>query len=256
MIPYETVLAPSPGYESHYLKANSPDGQRAFWVKHTLTSLRDGTRRMQLWRVRFIRGVPPEIWTAEVDPTVLGEGPTIVAPGLTFGPSHAKGPSWDLQWSGGTPIIHLPRPLYRLPTAKVLTPAAGAIFSGAVGDWTIHNWVGLRGHNWGRRHTHRYTWLAASEGVPLEGFIAQPRPRWPTIGALAGARRKLWFASLNAGRFEFGGVVATAAPEDFVTLDYLSPEGGTTPCRCTKFADVTVDGRLHSRSGELEFMGF
>lgn len=258
--PYETVLAADrPLYESHYLKANSPDGARAFWVKHTLTVTTSGARHLQLWCVRFTRGAPAEVWTEtrSWDGLARGDGPRLAAADLDFGPGHARGPSWDLRLSGGAPVVHLPRALYAawLPTTKILSPAAGARFDGAVGDWTVDGWIGLRGHNWGRRHTHRYTWLAVSDGpAPLEGFVAQPRAGLPTFGVLAGERRRFGLGTFHADRFDLDGVVATAPPEAFVTLDYLSPDGGTTPCRCTKFAEVHVDGALRSRDGELEFM--
>jgi hypothetical protein len=258
--PYETIISGGrPLYESHYLKANSPDGRRAFWVKHTLTVMRDGRHVLQLWLVRFTRGEPAEVWseTRNWDGLSLGAGPRIQSGDLDFSAVHARGPRWDLRMAGGTPVVHLPRFLYAgwIPTTKILSPAAGCRFDGAVGDWNVEGWKGLRGHNWGKRHTHRYTWLAVSDGpAPLEGFVAQPRPGAPTFGVLAGERRRFGLGTFHPDRFDLGGVLASAPPESFVTLDYLSPEGHTTVCRCTKFAEVYVDGKLRSRDGELEFM--
>lgn len=259
--PFETVVAGDrPLYESHYLKANSPDGRRAFWVKHTLTVLHDGRRVLQLWLVRFTRGEPAEAWseTRTWDGLSLGPGPRIVGSDLDFAADHARGPRWDLRFAGGSPVVHLPRIFYAawVPTTKILTPAAACRFDGEVGDWSVDGWVGLRGHNWGRRHTYRYTWLAVSDGpAPLEGFVVQPFPSTPTFGVLAGERRRIGLGTFHPDRFELTGVVAVAPPESFVTLEYLSPEGHTTACRCTKFAEVHVDGVLRSRDGELEFMG-
>ncbi|MFZ5481655.1 MAG: hypothetical protein ACOZNI_33135 [Myxococcota bacterium] len=256
--PHETVVLADGrvGYESHYLKGNSPDGQRAFWVKHTLTRKADGATVLQLWCVRFERGAAPDVWYEERAWPALGDGPRIDDDGLELRPSLAIGPVWDLKIAGGHPLVHLPDLLYArlLPTAKVLTPAAGARFEGVVGDWRVGGWVGCRGHNWGRRHAHRYAWLAVDTPVVIGGFVAQPREGWPTIGLVAPPRR-MGLAKLQPGRFEYAGVVATAPPESFVQLDYLGPDGETVPCFCTKFATVTVDGEVVSQAGELEFIG-
>ena len=43
-------------YESNYLKANSPDGKRAVWLKHTRLERVDGPTIGELWVVLYERG--------------------------------------------------------------------------------------------------------------------------------------------------------------------------------------------------------
>ena len=66
--PWERIVATqTPGiYESNYLKANSPDGQRGLWIKHNLLRRLDGTGLGGFWVIWFERGRPPGVVKHEV----------------------------------------------------------------------------------------------------------------------------------------------------------------------------------------------
>lgn len=280
-------------YESHYLKANSPDGQRAFWVKHTLTC--EGPtwaeRIWEIWFLAFERGGRTWVAKAEyrwAEMERILEGPRLVGPGIQFDPARSIGKlgaiEWELILGGGLgPIRHLPmESLYRGKNTKVLTPAASLRFAGEIrlGDevWPIDSWVGCRGHNWGDDYGERYAWLAthvwddkterAVEGftgvanAPLVGETLVSRVVAKGQDATSWTRPGSWPGSSgsHATRFESSGsgsVSAEATAGDFVHLRYRSPLGGDVLCRCTKFASVRFDGpsgTVTSNCGELEFV--
>ena len=286
-----TRRLPGPLYESHYVKANSPDGRRAIWLKHTLLCAGPNPedRILELWAMAFALGEPPVIAKTEIPwaELQLGPGPTIACSMAHLEADRAWGQLSDIRWDLGIQpglgvLRHLPwRWLYApwVPTAKVLTPETGLTLIGVLQlgavTWDLENWVGLRGHNWGRDHAHRYGWLAVnhwedSKRRSLEGFTACPRPGWPHF------KRLVLHTGSKHGRLGLGGwtrsedhptrlvlpfsslvAAAEAEPEDFVALRYRSPTGGSSICRCTKFARVELrhrDDRYRSLAGELEFI--
>jgi hypothetical protein len=183
-------------YESNYLKANSPDGRRAIWVKHNALVPIEGAGLGEFWIVLFERGQTPIVakrevpWTeVEADPDAIG----LRAGAVSLRPERAEGRiadvSWELGLSGGLP------PLFDLPYAamysgsfpkkKTLTPAPNLRFDGQVrvgGErWDVDGWVGLRGHNWGTEHAHSYaygtcnTWDDGAGDRAVVGFTARIR---------------------------------------------------------------------------------
>jgi hypothetical protein len=281
-----------PLYESHYLKGNSPDGSRAFWIKHTLLCMgSDPSQRiLELWVMLFERGCVPIVAKTEIPWPDLELGP-----GLSLSCSHARFDNriawgsladirWDIGFNDGLGALrHLPWSwLYSRfsPTAKAVTPATNIRFTGVVQmsgrTWDLDNWVGLRGHNWSSSHAYRYGWLATNlweDGGDrsLEGFLAQPRAWSPSIRRVVlrtdtkdhrrlGLQR--WtLGGLNENRLDFSfpwmSIQAEAPLEEFVHLVYRQPSGGRALCRCTKFANVKLrvgTHTLHSRTGELEFL--
>jgi len=267
-------------YESHYLKANSPDGQRAFWIKHTLVC--EGPtwaeRIWEIWFVAFERGGRTWVSKAEYrwsEMEQILEGPKLVGPGITFDPTRSLGKlggiEWELILGGGIgPIRHLPvESLYRGGSnTKVLTPAASLRFAGEIrlGDevWAVDSWVGCRGHNWGDDFGSRYAWIAAhvwDDGAEraVEGFTGLASA--PLVGETLVSRVVAKGADCDSwtrpgswagdSRFESGRLSAEASPGDFVKLRYRSPLGEDVLCRCTKFADVRF-GSATSQNGELE----
>ncbi len=292
--PYETVVAlEQPGiYESHYLKANSPDGQRAFWIKHTLFRPLQGPSCAELWFVWFARGTPPRVCRTDVpwERLTLGKGPNIDAGAAFMDPHQARGElggaRWQLRLTGhGPPLRHLGwGPLYTLgfPKKKILTPAPGLSFEGVVHlDGQAHavcDWTGLRGHNWGTEHAHSYAYGNCNlwdDGVPraLDGFTVRiklgGRPS-PPLSALCvrapeGDREltRPW-QWLRHGRIEPTAwhlrrptthLAMGCSAQDMVGLRYNQPKGGEQYCYNTKFAQVSLrlgERLLSSRCGELE----
>ena len=287
--PFERFVADAAentAYESHYLKANSPDGQRAFWIKHVLVC--DGPtwaeRNWEIWFLAFENG--GRTWVAKAEyrwsemEAVL-DGPDLIGPDLRFTPTRSLGKlgpiEWELVLGGGNPIRHLPLDvMYAGSGTKVLTPASGLRFAGELrlGDevWPIDSWVGCRGHNWGDDYSDKYAWIAAhvwddQQERSVEGFtgvLDAPIVGDTTVSRVVvkGADQASW---TRPGRFSdnrlssSGGRYAVRAEADdsaFVHLRYNSPSGPVL-CRCTKFAHVeltTPGGTRTSDAGELEFV--
>ncbi len=195
-------------YESNYLKANSPDGRRAVWIKHNALRPVEGEGTAELWIVLYERGEPPVVakrevpWSSvEADPDHLG----FRAGGVSLAPDRAAGAiadlRWDLRLSGGqAPLFHLP--LVRMYTAsfpkkKALTPAPNLRFDGSIEvageSWPVDGWIGLRGHNWGTEHAHAYAYGSCNvwdDGDPeraVDGF---------TVKVKIGGRPSPWLTAV------------------------------------------------------------
>lgn len=183
-------------YESHYLKANSPDGQSAFWIKHNLLvpAGAPGAGVGEFWLVWFERGAAPRVWKREVplaDLTLRAE--TLGMGGDRFHfdafgcTGQIAGASWRLAFSGGrAPLFHFASPrLYTaaFPKKKLLTPAPNLRFDGAIDvggrSHEISSWLGLRGHNWGTEHAFAYAygncnqWDDGATDRAIDGFTAR-----------------------------------------------------------------------------------
>jgi hypothetical protein len=292
--PYETVVAleRSGIYESHYLKANSHDGQRGLWIKHTLFRPVDAPACCELWFVWFERGRRPRVfrWDQTWDRLTLAPGPRIDAGLVSLSPGRASGELGGVRWDlalegGGPPLQHLGwRRLYELgfPKKKILTPAPGLRLNGEVRldgqPVRVDRWVGLRGHNWGRAHAHSYAYGNCNlwdDGVEraVDGFTARillaGRPSPPLsclcVRAPEGDREltrpRHWLhhghiaPTLWHLRRPHTHLVMRCSPQDMVGLRYNQPAGGEQYCYNTKFAQVSLrlDDRLvGSSSGELE----
>ena len=283
-IPYDEIMARrlTGIYESHYLKANSPDGRKALWIKHTLLRPQQGAAVAELWFIWFVRGQPPRVVRHDIPwgDLQLGEGVHIQAGAVSLEPGRAEGRlgglGWRLQLSGGLPaLLHLPlRRLYalRFPKKKILTPVPMLHFDGEVMvDGVAHpirHWVGLRGHNWGWEHAHTYAYGNCQvwhDGVPrvVDGYTA--RISSLLLRGPQGARDfnsfRYW---LGHGQFtptswdlHYPNTRMTMACEasELAGLRYRYPDGREGYCYNTKFARVRLD--LHgqvstSKQGEFE----
>lgn len=314
---YDKVLG-QPGvrglYESHYLKGNSPDGRQAFWLKHTVLCPLDAPRVLELWAI---------VWRSPTDIVVVKEtmpasdfllprerteirhlGPRTVRlePSLARGDLADDGHriGWDLRITAPeAPILLYPRDgMYAgaLPKSKPTVPAPRARFAGALtvdGERIdVADWVGLRGHNWGREHAHHYAYGNCSlwsedGGLPalhVDGFSASVKlgpVKTPFLSSVVVRRggSDLAFNGLKAittrkvsVAFPRWWVAAEAAdrsvelamegdPATFVGLRYLHPDGGLSYCYNTKFAHVRLtvrgpEGVVTARAhlGELELL--
>ena len=171
---------PSGHVESHFMRANSPDGERALWVKHTILSP-SGLRNQavaEVWAIAFRRGEAPNVGvksTVPIGAASFSEAPFRVAAGeaeLELGRARGAAESgghrieWDLAFDASAPSYH-PFPLEQMyevafPKSKTLTPCPDTRFDGRFvvdgEEWRIEGWPGMQGHNWGKSHAPAYVW--------------------------------------------------------------------------------------------------
>lgn len=197
--------------------------------------------------------------------------------GSASGAHHIR---WALSYrDGGTPMIFLPERTYeaRLPKAKALCTRPGVVFDGTLEvdgeSIAIDGWTGSENHNWGSQHTDTYAWgqVVGFDDAPdafLECATARLKlgPFWTppmTIICLRfdgqDYRLNSWRQMFRARgawqdcdwRFDSAGAGVRirghmrAAPEDFVSLTYYNPPGGTHTCHNSKLAacEVTLERR-------------
>jgi hypothetical protein len=279
------VAAGTPGiYESNYLKANSPDGRRAVWLKHNLLRPTSGESKVELWAIAFEVDRAPRVYKRELPfdaVTMADRGVAFAGRGVSLAPTHARGQIADARWSltltgGLPPLYHLPHAwMYTagFPKKKLLTPAPNLRFDGEIHwgaeAWPVAGWVGLRGHNWGTEHAWRYAYgncSAWDDGIDrtFDGFSAKIRiagRTTPWLSAIVGHapevrrhRMRHWLAptdvaldrwSLRTGPVR---VEMTADPATYVGLRYEHPDGRESYCYNTKFAAVSyeVEGRRYT----------
>ncbi len=265
-------------YETHALTANSPDGTRALWIRHTLLKPLHAAPRAEVWFTWFERGLPPRVVRTDLswERLEFGEGPSLSGPDLAFAADRASGSvsgiSWDLSLSGGLPPIwHLPfRILYDVhwPRKKTCTPAPGLGFHGRVTldghPVDVEGWRGHRGHTWGGDQAASFaagTCTLWDDGVDrvLDGFTARMRlgRRLATPGLTclvirdpAGDRDlntpDHW---LRHARFEPTAwrvhredvqVSMACEPVDLAGLRFEQPRSGEGYACCTRHARVTL----------------
>jgi hypothetical protein len=189
---------------------------------------------------------------------------------------------WKLTYrGGGSPMIFLPERTYetRLPKAKSLCTRPQVVFDGALEvdgeSIAVDSWVGSENHNWGSKHTDTYAWgqVVGFDEAPeafLECVTARLKlgPLWTPPMTVVCLRCDGHDYKLNAGLqllrargewsdrdWHFDSAQAGvrihgrmhAAPDDFVSLTYYNPPGGTHTCLNSKLAacEVTLE-----RSGE------
>jgi hypothetical protein len=161
--------------ESHFLKANSPDGQRAIWVKHTLLVPLVGEAVAEVWAIAFAEGGRRKVAEKASYPlaqAVLTRAPFgSTLPGSALHQGSARGQLESLRWqlqfaADGAPFLPFRTArMYtgRFPRSKSLTPVPDTRMFGevqALGErWQLDGWRGAQGHNWGQSHAHAYAWL-------------------------------------------------------------------------------------------------
>jgi hypothetical protein len=297
---YERHLAAvTPGlYESQYLKANSPANDQAFWIKHNLLVPPEGGGVGEFWLIWFQRGEVPRVWKREVPAERLQLEPARIGLAGDQFRLDAQGcagkigdASWQLGFSGGlAPIFHFASERFytaSFPRKKLLTPAPNLQFDGTIelGEHRIEvkQWIGLRGHNWGREHAFAYAyggcnvWDDGATDRVVDGFTARVRlvagvlsPWMSGVVFRDGARevdhnrKRDWFArgAIVEPRhwhvpYRDFSLDMEAGSEPYVGLRYRHPDGRESYCYNTKFAAVTVEdgARRHtSSSGELEVL--
>ena len=164
--------------ESHFLKATSPDAERAVWVKHTILSPVGAPERAsaQVWGIAFDRRPGRARAVGAKRSVPISEARFASTPfssevaGGCFESTAARGEvdgmRWDLRWTPHAAPFHL-FPFARMysgpfPKQKQTSPTPDETFGGWVevgGErWDIDGWPGMQGHNWGRGNTPEYVW--------------------------------------------------------------------------------------------------
>lgn len=219
---YERVIAATtdtPLYESHYLKANAPDGSGALWLKHNVLRPRPelgAPAVAEFWLVLWGPDRRPRAYKRVValDRVELGrDRVSYRTDDLVFDPTRAEGRIGEVSWQLALrdelpPLRHLPEDwMYRarFPRKKLVTGSPRLVLSGTVrtpdGTVDVTGWVGHRNHNWGSEHAFRYAYGACNvweDGADLtvEGFTVQVR--------LVGPLRSPWLTmivGLDSGRW-------------------------------------------------------
>ena len=177
-------------YESWFARANSADGERAFWIRYTIFEPAGAPERAvgERWAIYFDRA--RERITAVKDVTPIdacrfaARGLDVAIGEATLDDATLRGEAateahrigWDLCYGGDSqPLLLLPARLYetKLPKAKALVGRPFASYSGTlrVDDETVEvaDWIGSHNHNWGRKHTDHYAW------GQVAGFDEEPK---------------------------------------------------------------------------------
>ncbi len=272
-------------WESHQLRATSPDGKRALWLSHEIVA--DGPtwsdRNVIVQLIAFERDGCTRVARSDhpwSDMKRMFRGPQIEGPSGRFEPGAARGAigelRWDLVSAGGLPPIrHLPHDfLYfaRQNNNKLVTPQPCLKVAGTVDfateHWKLENWIGCRTHLWGPDTGSRTGWMAChswDDGAQraLEGFVAETGLGDLAVMVLAGDESAHWIrrgelvgdppTGLRSAR---GGYSLSTLAEGLVSLRSPAP-GGEVHRRVWPFASVelrTPRGQQTSQCCGLEFL--
>jgi hypothetical protein len=166
-------------YESHFLRANHPSKDLAFWIRYTIFSPkgRPAGTEGQLWGIYFdgesstsvaVKQSFPLSECAFSDTDLRVRIGQATLDGRAASGSVSQGAqilSWDMTYHGDQPpAFLLPVSLYDrgFPKAKALTGIPIADFSGVLNvngqAIDVTDWKGSQNHNWGKKHTDKYAW--------------------------------------------------------------------------------------------------
>ncbi len=166
--------------ESYFLKANSPDGKQALWIKATILAQpgRASHAVAEAWAVMFHRdgdhvAVKQSIPCGEASFSAERLEVT-VGPHLEIGEEMTRGDiehaghhvEWSLRMEGDAPpLVMYPADwMYEgpFPKSKLVSPKPDLRLRGWVRvdgrKIDIDGWRGMQGHNWGRGHADQYAW--------------------------------------------------------------------------------------------------
>jgi hypothetical protein len=166
-------------YESYFLRANHPERPLAFWLRYTILSPKQKSRRATgaVWAVLFNGETGNHTAAKEEFPLAscrfardifqVKIGESVLDGDHLKGSATSAGSTieWDLRYHGDQPpLLLLPRFCYGewFPAAKSLVSLPLARFNGTLtvnGEaLDIADWCGSQNHNWGPRHTAAYAW--------------------------------------------------------------------------------------------------
>lgn len=228
-----------PHVESHFLKANSPDGQRAIWIKHTLLVPQRGPAVAEVWAVAFAEGGRRKLAQKRSYPLTqasFSEAPfRIQVPDAELRQGAARGALGDaatgLRWElsfDATAQPFLPFPYPRMysggfPRNKTLTPVPDTRVSGELTVWgerfQLCDWRAAQGHNWGPSHAEAYAWAHANalsptdRGPPLADSWLEALTGQVRLGPLVLPWLSVAAISLEGQLFRFDGITALLSRE-------------------------------------------
>jgi hypothetical protein len=192
--------------ESHFLKAVSPDAERALWIKQTLLRPKRvaDVGIAEVWAIAFERGRGPVAGAKDVHPLEdvryedapfsyrIG-GASLTDAGAS-GTAESSGHrlEWRLELERVEPAFRpFPRArMYRgrFPKQKTLTPVPSAIARGEArvdGErWSLDGFRAMQGHNWGLGHSERYAWVHCNGFEEPETWVELMTARVRTGGIL------------------------------------------------------------------------
>lgn len=233
--------------ESHFLKANDPEGPRAFWLKYTILAKPGSPAESHVWAIAFDAGkghvaakrrYPAAQAVHSAEPFCITAPEFRLEGGRVQGAVESGGHSlrFDLR-HGATSQPFRPFPYNWMYTAgfpryKILTPYPQERFSGTLSvdgqDWTVQGWPGMQGHNWGRANSERYAWAQCSSfpDAPeswFEGFSAKLRLGSVTTPFLTIAA--LWHEGRLWSPFSLGSFLAPVEV-DYTRWRFRAPGRG------------------------------
>lgn len=269
--------------ESYFLKLNDPLGRRALWLKATILARPGKEPVAETWAIAFDRE-GEHVAAKEVVPiseaSFSRERFEVRAASVRFsagklaGKVKARGHEIEFSLTfdtGGEPLVPFPSlRMYetRLPSSKFVTPYPSTRFSGSYrvdgAAVDVDGWLGMQGHNWGRRHAEHYGWGHCNQwnkapGLLLEGVTARVKLgpvvappltlicvwhegnhyQLSGVRELAKARGKVtersWSFRAESEEARVEGELS-ADTKDFVGLYYENPDGDMTYCLNSKIA--------------------
>ena len=269
--------------ESYFLKLNDPSGRRALWLKVTILARAGKEPVAETWAIAFDREgehVAAKEVVAFREASFSAQRFDVSAAGVHFETGRVEGKvaarghqiefalDFDPQ---GAPLVPFPSlRMYetKLPSSKFVSPHPSTRFSGSYrvdGDEvSVDGWLGMQGHNWGRRHAELYGWGHCNQwkgqpGLLLEGVTARVKVGpvlvppitlicvWHDgvhyqlngVRELAKARGTVgdrsWRFRAESSEARVEGELS-AQTDDFVGLYYENPDGDMTYCLNSKIA--------------------
>lgn len=198
---------PAGHVESYFIKANSPDGNRALWIKATIFASRTRPHQAvaEAWAVYFERDgqhVAVKQSIPFADAVFSRESLHIeISDWMRLDPERAHGAiaygdhkiDFDLRMSGDEPALTLlpTGVMYTgpFPKSKLVTPRPDLILEGSIRvddrEIAVSGWRGMQGHNWGRGHADFYAWGHCNLWEAGEGMIVEATTARVKVGPLS-----------------------------------------------------------------------
>jgi hypothetical protein len=185
--------------ESYFIKLNSPDENRALWLKATILKKHGFEAVAEAWAIAFERGAPSVGAKNEVpfaDAKFSSEQYQVQVAQIEMENGRTRGSidhdgnhiEWDVSFSTDAaalvPFPYLKMYEAKLPSSKLVTPNPDSTFSGHYSvngaRVDVDGWRGMQGHNWGRGHAEKYAWAHCNQwhetdDLVVEGLTARVR---------------------------------------------------------------------------------